>query len=124
MSFNKKNQKILRQRLRREIPRAEQILWHRLRRQQIKGYKFRRQHGIGPFVVDFYCPQLRLVIEIDGSSHFIDAFTRESDQDRQRYIEAQGVTVIRFTNAEIYFHLNNVLRKLNELTPHITPPLG
>jgi very-short-patch-repair endonuclease len=64
--YNRRSQKATRQRLRREVPKAEEILWSKLRRRQMLGYKFRRQYSIEAFVVDFYCPVLRLAIEVDG----------------------------------------------------------
>jgi very-short-patch-repair endonuclease len=63
------------------MPPAEVILWQRLRNRQVEGYKFRRQYSIGRFVVDFYCPEKRLAIEVDGESHFVE----EADlRDRER----------------------------------------
>ncbi|HLB95733.1 MAG TPA: DUF559 domain-containing protein [Patescibacteria group bacterium] len=68
--FNNKSHKILRQTLRHNIPAPEKVLWQKLRAKQIFGYKFRRQYGINQYVVDFYCPQTRLAIEIDGDTHY------------------------------------------------------
>ena len=66
--YSNSKQKDLRQKLRNDAPKAEQRLWEFLRNSQLNGLKFRRQYGIGPYVVDFYCPKLRLAIEIDGDS--------------------------------------------------------
>lgn len=117
MLFNSSHLKPLRQKLRQEIPRAEQVLWKHIRGRKINGYKFRRQYSIGPYVVDFYCSKLRLAIEVDGALHFADKATEKLDQDRQCYIEDQGVTVIRFTNTDIYYHLDGVLERLHNVTP-------
>ena len=68
--YNRTSEKARRQLLRRETPSAEEILWSKLRRRQMLGYKFRRQYSVENFVVDFYCPRARLAIEIDGDSHF------------------------------------------------------
>ena len=68
--FNQLKQKPIRQTLRNRMTQAEKILWYYLRGRSLKGYKFRRQYGIGQYIVDFYCPAIRLVIEIDGDSHY------------------------------------------------------
>ena len=76
----------------------ERLLWARLRRRGLAGLKWRRQHVMGPFIVDFFCHAARLVVELDGRTH-ID---RESEDDlRTRYLRRRGVTVIRFTNDEV-----------------------
>ena len=74
--FNRKTTKTKRQELRNDMPRAEKILWGHLKKQQINDCKFRRQHGIGAYIVDFYCPEKQLVLEIDGDSHFEAAASR------------------------------------------------
>ncbi len=68
--FNRKSQTGRRRHLRKEAPKAERLLWWRLRGRQVHGLKFRRQYGIGRYVVDFYCVEARLAIEVDGESHF------------------------------------------------------
>ena len=84
--------------LRQSSGLAEQRVWARLRGGAVEGFKVRRQHGIGPYVVDFACVQLRLVIEIDGGVHDRDDVALR-DHYRQAEIEALGWTVVRFTNA-------------------------
>ena|SRR3989344_2212612 len=107
-TFNRKSQVTLRKKLRNNPPIAEVILWRYLKGSQLKGYKFRRQQGIGNYVLDFYCPILNLAIEIDGDSHF-NRKADVRDHARQKYIESQGITMIRFTNTEIYKNLDSVL---------------
>jgi len=68
--FNRTDEEFKRKILRRNMPQAEVILWSKLRNKALKGYKFRRQYSIERFVIDFYCPQLKLAIEVDGDSHF------------------------------------------------------
>jgi len=95
-----------RQALRNNATQPEQILWQRLRNQQL-GVKFRRQHGIGNYIVDFYCPQCKLVIELDGESHF----TTEAqiyDEIRDAYIRSLGLTILRFTNHDVTQNLEGV----------------
>ena len=96
------------------MPKAEVILWQHLRDRQIVGKKFRRQVGIGPFIVDFYCPEMRIVIEIDGDSHFIDN-TQEKDRTRDLFLSSRGFRVLRFTNTEIYDNLEYIVEKIAAL---------
>ena len=88
---------------------AEQRLWSRLRNRQLGGIKFRRQHPIDRFIVDFYCAACRLVIEIDGDSH---ADQVEYDQARTEWLEARGYRVIRFTNRDVQARLDAVLEAI------------
>ena len=100
-----------RQALRRDSTKAEAILWLYLRQRSFHGYKFRRQHGIGPYIVDFYCPRLKLAIELDGSQHFQpDALVY--DRRRDAAIQSNGIKVIRFINSDIFNHLDSVLDAL------------
>ena len=80
--FNRISEKAVRQSLRKALPAAELILWSKLKSRQVNGWKFRRQFGVGPYVVDFYCPALKLAIEIDGDSHFQPG-EHERDEKRQ-----------------------------------------
>lgn len=106
--YNKSSQKLNRQNLRRQIPQAEIILWSRLRRRQIAGIKFRRQYSVNRFVLDFYCPQLKLAIEVDGPTHQgTDA--QNYDQLRQLSIEGLDIQFLRFTNREVYQNIDGVL---------------
>jgi very-short-patch-repair endonuclease len=92
---------------------AESILWHQLRSRQVRGRKWRRQHPVGPYVVDFLCFQVRLIVEIDGDVH---AFQREQDEARQAYLESYGFCVIRFSNDDIFHNLEGVLQTIWELS--------
>ncbi|RJR15100.1 endonuclease domain-containing protein [Candidatus Microgenomates bacterium] len=117
--FNKKQYKDLRMKLRSQPSLAEQILWHALRGKQIAGYKFRRQFGIGTFVVDFYCPALHLAIELDGETHDEKHF--KYDRDRQRFIEAKRIRIIRFANQEVYKNLSGVVQEIINQLPNNHP---
>lgn len=98
----------LKRRLRREMTEPERRLWLFLSRKQLRKSKFRRQHGIGPYVVDFYCPAARLVVEIDGESHARgDRMTK--DRQRDTYLRSLGVQVIRYSNIEVMTNLTGVL---------------
>jgi len=95
------------------MPLSEVILWSRLKDKGLGGYKFRRQFSIGKFVIDFYCPKLKLAIEIDGDSHFVKG-ADERDRERQTLIETFGITFLRFTNREIHENIEGVLNKIME----------
>lgn len=69
-TYNDQTQKEVRQQLRQHATQPEQLLWRHLRGSQVNGLKFRRQYGVGVYVLDFYCPELRLAIELDGDSHY------------------------------------------------------
>lgn len=89
-------------------------MWRYLKKSQLAGYKFRRQYSIGRFVVDFYCPELKLALEIDGPSHFTGEKIREADRMRQKYIESCGVTVVRVTNTDVYKNIDGVIKRVAE----------
>lgn len=113
--FNNRKQKNLRRDLRNEMPKAELLVWNQLRSKQL-GYKFRRQYGVGPYVVDFYCPALKVAIEIDGDSHF-EEMAEEQDKQRQDFIESKGIIVVRFTNTDVYESLDDVIEIIEKLFP-------
>ena len=85
----------LSRRLRQTSTEAEQKLWYRLRGGRLNSYKFRRQHPVPPYIVDFYCEAKRLVVELDGSQH-----NEQLDQTRTQYLASQGMTVLRFWDNE------------------------
>jgi len=98
--------------LRRDMTPAEKKLWQRIRNGQLDGAHFRRQHAVGRFIVDFFCAQARLVIEIDGDIH---ADQLEYDAERTRWLnEQKHYRVIRFTNHDIHHNLDAVLEKIRE----------
>lgn len=96
---NRKSLKKRRQQLRNNCTRAEARLWFYLKESKLKGRKFRRQHSIGPFIVDFYCPEERLIIELDGAIH---EMRQDYDASRTRFLESYGFRVIRFENRDIF----------------------
>ena len=119
--FNSSSQKQKRQYLRNHATDAERILWSRLKGRQLLGYKFRRQHGIGVFIVDFYCPESKLAIEIDGATHSTEA-ERQYDRRRQEYIALYRIHFLRFTNSEVYSNLDRVLTVIAEAVTKATTP--
>ena len=112
----------LKRRLRSNMTGPEAQLWSRLRARQLQGLKFRRQHGIGPYIVDFYCPEQSLVIEVDGDSH-ADANQILKDRQREKYLQSLGLHVIRYINDDILKNLDGVMEDLAErLSPRSTSP--
>ena len=97
--------------LRKELTEAEGVLWNELRNRKLNGVKFRRQHPVGQFIVDFFCPVKELVIEIDGGIHFEEE-VKERDENRTAELERYDLKVIRFTNDEVLNDLDGVLRKI------------
>jgi very-short-patch-repair endonuclease len=89
----------------------ERILWRALKELPIKGTHFRRQAPIGPYVIDFFCPAKRLIVELDGGHHNEDAVV-ERDSERQAWLEQQGYRVIRFWNSEVTSNLNAVMEQI------------
>ena len=104
--FNPVTSKESRRKLRSDMPKAERLLWWQIKNKQLAGLRFRRQHGIGPYIVDFYCPELNLAIELDGLSH---DYTVEYDIRRQAYIENLGIKVLRYANEDVLKNLDGVL---------------
>ena len=109
--YNRPSEKHLRQQLRSNMPTAEVMLWSKLRGRQLLGQKFRRQYSVGPYVVDFYCPALRLAIELDGDSHFAEGAAGK-DEERRRFIESFGIGIVRFLNTDVYENMDGLLEAL------------
>ncbi|HXU83708.1 MAG TPA: endonuclease domain-containing protein [Polyangia bacterium] len=97
--------------LRRESTSAEAVLWRLLRRRKVAGLKFRRQHPFGRYVLDFYCAQHRLAIELDGGQHFLMA-GRAYDGRRDAYLISRGLTVLRFGTDLVFRDRGQVLRAI------------
>lgn len=104
------------QRHRRNMTAAEQKLWVALKNRQLNGLRFRSQHPLGRFIADFYCAQVRLVIEVDGPVH-----NKQADYDaaRTQHFDTYGYQVVRFTNQEVLDNLPVVLAKISQLATEI-----
>ena len=98
-------------RLRKEMTEAEKVLWSRIRGKQLKGLQVYRQKPIGRFVVDFYCPKAKLVIELDGGQHYTEEL-RAKDETRDRYMMTQGLKTLRFSDKEVFENLTGVLEEI------------
>ena len=97
--------------LRQDSTEVEKVLWELLRDRKINGLKFRRQHPLKSYIVDFFCPELKLIIEVDGGPH---ATTQAHDQRRTRWLESNGYPVLRFLNNEIFENLDGVVLKITQ----------
>ncbi|MEA3351282.1 MAG: type ISP restriction/modification enzyme, partial [Chloroflexota bacterium] len=97
---------------------AEEQLWQHVRKKQLQDYKFRRQHTIDRFIVDFYCRDANLIVEVDGPIH---QYTTEEDAARQQFLEEQGLKVLRFTNEQVMSELESVLESIVSSLPHPSP---
>ncbi len=107
--------------LRKNMTDAERRLWSKIRRKQIQGVQFYRQRPIGPYIVDFYAPAARLVIEVDGGQHFRER-GRVYDQQRDRYLRSLGLHVLRFTNEEVLRNLEGVVKAIWQAVVGKNPP--
>jgi very-short-patch-repair endonuclease len=95
---------------------AERLLWSKLRMKQLKGLMFARQKPLGEYIADFYCHQAKLVIEVDGSQHFLDDSV-EYDRLRDEYLGNMGLTVLRFTNNDVRDNIEGVVEVIEQRLP-------
>ena len=109
-----------RQEFRNKPTEAEACLWNEMQHSMLDGRKFRRQHSVGYYILDFYCPEERLAIEIDGDSHEKNE-TKQYDAGRTAFLESIGINVLRFKNDEVLNKLNEVI---DEIRKHFRPPLN
>jgi len=106
--------------MRKEPTVAENLLWQELRSHKLHNLKFRRQHSINKFIVDFYCREIKLIIKVDGEIH---TFQRENDLIRQEFLEELGYRVLRFKNEEIINNIEKVLEMIRSFNNTFrTPP--
>ncbi|WP_309708703.1 endonuclease domain-containing protein, partial [Armatimonas sp.] len=102
---------------------AEEALWEALRGKRLAGLRFRRQHAYETSIFDFYCPEFRLIVEVDGGYHSKD-FQQEKDTDRDAYLQACGFRTVRLTNEEVLQRLPTALDKILQAINRIVPPPG
>jgi very-short-patch-repair endonuclease len=95
--------------LRSALTPAESLLWVHLQRRQVHGRKFRRQHSVGKYILDFYCPDEKLAVELDGASHDHEA-AQDRDAERSEFLQRAGIRVLRFENREVRENLEGVLK--------------
>ena len=106
--------------LRKNMTLAELILWKKLKDRKVFKVKFRRQHPIDIFIVDFYCHELKLVIEIDGEIHS-EYETKEYDLGRTAELEKYGIIVLRFSNNQVIHHIDYVINKIQIRIRELAP---
>jgi tRNA A37 threonylcarbamoyladenosine synthetase subunit TsaC/SUA5/YrdC len=107
---------LIRSQLRKESTKAESFLWNKLRGKKLNGLKFRRQHGIGSYIVDFYQPDSKLVIELDGDIHFLTDTKLYADKLRNEWLENRGYTVAHYNNVDIFQNIDNILGDILRLS--------
>jgi len=110
--FNKNLKEFARE-FRKNMTDAERFLWAKVRRKGLKGYNFYRQKNIGNYIVDFYCPKAKLVIEIDGGQHYSEE-GRKKDTVRDGYLAGLGFTVLRFSDREVLKNIDGVIERIYE----------
>jgi len=110
--YNKKSEQEKRRNLRNDMTYCERVIWLHLRKKQL-GYRFLRQYSVDHFVIDFYCPKLKLAIEIDGGIHE-DPYQRRYDLIRQKYLENYGITFLRIKNEEFLGNPNRCFKRISE----------
>jgi len=116
--FNCNETKQKRRELRKNMTEAEKALWKKLRRKRLEGLKFFRQYGIGAYIADFYCPQRKLVIEVDGGQHFSEE-GRGYDAQRERYMSSLGIRTLRFSNLDILKNIDGTWEKIVIVTKEL-----
>lgn len=120
--YNQVGERQKRKILRNGSTESERLLWFYLRNEKL-GWRFRRQHSVGHYILDFYCPQAKLAIELDGAVHDSDT-AQENDREREKFLAACGIRVLRFRNKEA---IENIIEVLNQIknslpTPSLPPP--
>ena len=100
-----------RKHLRKNLTSAEATLWLCLKNKQLNGKRFRRQYSFGNFILDFYCPEVKLAIELDGKDHFT-AVGVVKDLNRDEFLKEHGITVLRFENKLVFEQLEGVLNEI------------
>ena len=103
--------KPLARQMRKEPTPAEAELWQCLRGKKVLGFRFRRQHAIERFIVDFYCRKAKLIIEVDGPIH---QYTVKEDAARQEFLESKGLALLRFRNEEVLEDCDDVIERIEE----------
>jgi very-short-patch-repair endonuclease len=120
--FNRKNLKLLRSSLRKRCTSAEAALWNILKSKNLDRRKFRRQHSIGNYIVDFCCPSEKLIIELDGDPHG-EYHRIQKDELRDRYLEDLGFTVLRFENRFVFQEPEYIINEIRKVIKKNKEPI-
>lgn len=118
---NRKSLKEIRRNLRQESTPAEDFLWQHIRNRKLNQLKFKRQHSIGNYVVDFYCASKRLIIEVDGAVHALPD-QLEKDKSRDENLIEMGFKILRFSNEEVLLNINFVKEEITKHSQIISLP--
>ena len=110
-THNREEYKERRRQLRKKLTAAEATLWNLLKNKQLEGRKFRRQHSVGKYILDFYCASENLAIELDGEHHFLEPGMKY-DEIRTGYLNSLKIRVVRFENEEIFQSPESVLKEI------------
>lgn len=111
--YNNKNLKEKRKELRSNSTSAEAILWKMLKGKQIEGKRWRRQFSIGNYIIDFYCPEIKLAIELASNEHYT-VIGKFNDERREEYLNSLGIKIIRFENKDIWCSTNLILETIRK----------
>jgi very-short-patch-repair endonuclease len=120
--FNRSQEKEKRRQLRRDQTPAETLVWRYLRNRLSKNCKFRRQYSVDRYIIDFYSPEIKLAIEIDGDVHDLPE-QKEHDKIRQKYLEEYGIIFLRIRNEELFGNTNKAFEKIEEAIMGLTRPM-
>ena len=115
--YNKKSEQEKRRSLRQNMTYCEKIVWLNIRKKQL-GYRFLRQYSVDHFVIDFYCPELKLALEVDGESHN-NPEQKKYDIKRQKYLEAFNIKFVRIKDEDLLGNPNNAFNKLKDAIKHL-----
>lgn len=118
--FNTAENKLERKTLRNNTTEAERSLWQFIKNKQVEGLKFRRQHGIGNYIMDFYCPKIKLCIELDGGIHDTSEMY-ENDMARTIFLNDNGITVMRYSNEVVFMNTQIIIESIKNFNkdPHL-----
>ena len=115
--YNTPRNQSFRKRLRQNMTKSETVLWKNIKGDRL-GHRFRRQYGVGNYIVDFYCPTLKLAIEVDGFTH-ADEKVFEKDEIKQKYLESLGIMVKRYSSEQVFKTINEVIADLYQTCDEI-----
>ena len=121
--YNKTGIKERRRELRKNQTDVERLLWKQIRNKNFFGLKFFRQYSVGAYIVDFYCPKLKLAIELDGGQHAEEG-NKEYDKIRTDYLKSMGIKVMRFWNNDVIHNIEGVLEEIKKNQPLPASPLN
>jgi very-short-patch-repair endonuclease len=120
-NYNKKPLLVFRKKLRNNLTPAEAALWDLIKHRKLEGRKFRRQHSIGNYILDFYCPDEKLAIELDGEDHYWEEGIQK-DKRKTVFMASHGIEILRFENLLVFqdteFVLKTIVNKFKNTTPH------